>query len=263
MAIDFTEQEVPYVAELYTIVYKGNTLRYAASKIDIVFGGNAYTAATISRGEIEKESDLNVAKCKITLFMSALLQDFIKISPPSPIAVTIVRFQIDTLENDVIFVGEVSKISYSQNNQCEVEVTEQQKILYKTVPIILFQSLCNHSLYDAGCGLTRGDYAFTAEIYSVEAGGSLLVSDDLNSFAENYFSWGTCEFENDIRMITRHDGAHLNLHVPFDGIEAGDEVVCYAGCDLSASTCKNKFNNLANFLGFPYIPKKNPVYSGI
>ena len=37
----------------------------------------------------------------------------------------------------------------------------------------------------------------------------------------------------------------------------------YPGYDGSPATCVDKFDNLDNFVGFPYIPSKNPVVWGI
>jgi hypothetical protein len=46
-------------------------------------------------------------------------------------------------------------------------------------------------------------------------------------------------------------------------ILVGDNVTLTAGCDRTRATCVAKFNNLANFMGFPYIPTKNPYSSGL
>ncbi len=35
---------------------------------------------------------------------------------------------------------------------------------------------------------------------------------------------------------------------------AGDTFTVYYGCDHTPGTCQSKFNNLANFRGFPYVP---------
>jgi len=51
--------------------------------------------------------------------------------------------------------------------------------------------------------------------------------------------------------------------MPFDDEVVGKQVIVYAGCDKTPQTCKNKFNNLQNFRGFPYIPVKNPVIWGV
>lgn len=37
-------------------------------------------------------------------------------------------------------------------------------------------------------------------------------------------------------------------------IAPGDTFLIAAGCDKQFSTCKAKFDNLANFRGFPYVP---------
>ena len=46
-----------------------------------------------------------------------------------------------------------------------------------------------------------------------------------------------------------------------DGTNTDIEVI--RGCDKTRNTCLNKFNNLENFLGTPYIPINNPVIEGI
>jgi hypothetical protein len=39
----------------------------------------------------------------------------------------------------------------------------------------------------------------------------------------------------------------------------GVSIRFYAGCDGSIYTCRDKFNNVVNFGGHPYVPKDNPV----
>jgi uncharacterized phage protein (TIGR02218 family) len=41
--------------------------------------------------------------------------------------------------------------------------------------------------------------------------------------------------------------------LPFD-IEVGDDVRLVAGCDKTLATCRDKFNNVINFRGEPFIP---------
>ena len=40
----------------------------------------------------------------------------------------------------------------------------------------------------------------------------------------------------------------------------GDAFTVYAGCDHTQGTCQNRFNNLANFRGFPYVPPPQMAY---
>jgi len=45
----------------------------------------------------------------------------------------------------------------------------------------------------------------------------------------------------------------FNSPLPF-APNAGDAFTAYPGCDKTQNTCTAKFNNLANFEGFPYVP---------
>ena len=40
----------------------------------------------------------------------------------------------------------------------------------------------------------------------------------------------------------------------------GDAFTVYAGCDHTQGTCQGRFNNLANFRGFPYVPPPELAY---
>ncbi len=42
-------------------------------------------------------------------------------------------------------------------------------------------------------------------------------------------------------------------------IQVGDEFDLFAGCDRYFETCKNKFNNIVNFRGFPHIPGRDSI----
>src|SRR6185436_15403332 len=43
-------------------------------------------------------------------------------------------------------------------------------------------------------------------------------------------------------------------------IQVGDAYTIIAGCDKNLDTCKNKFNNVANFGGFPDIPGNDVIF---
>ncbi|MGH7247352.1 MAG: phage BR0599 family protein, partial [Pseudomonadota bacterium] len=50
-------------------------------------------------------------------------------------------------------------------------------------------------------------------------------------------------------------GASMTLLYPLESVPAtGDGFTVYFGCDHTMATCQSKFNNLANFRGFPFVP---------
>jgi hypothetical protein len=60
-------------------------------------------------------------------------------------------------------------------------------------------------------------------------------------------------------MITDHVGEKISIAYRFSELKDGDTVDAYAGCDGRAETCRDKFDNIDNFLGFPFTPQENPA----
>jgi uncharacterized phage protein (TIGR02218 family) len=117
-------------------------------------------------------------------------------------------------------------------------------------------------LFDDGCGLSEMDYQVET---TVNVAGSEMESGDFSAFADGYFTGGYVKIGSDMRLITDHVESTIVLHVPFGSyVASGAEVLAYPGCDGSPATCKNKFDNFEDgFLGFPYVPDKNPVIWGV
>ena len=52
----------------------------------------------------------------------------------------------------------------------------------------------------------------------------------------------------------------LLLHYPFSGNPTGSKTVdLVPGCDKTGAYCKDIFNNIINFIGFPYFPASDPT----
>ena len=53
----------------------------------------------------------------------------------------------------------------------------------------------------------------------------------------------------------------LALTYPLSALPAvGDTFMAYQGCDHTRATCAAKFNNLASFRGFPFVPPPQSAY---
>jgi uncharacterized phage protein (TIGR02218 family) len=133
-------------------------------------------------------------------------------------------------------------------------------VLTSRYPNLLFQSGCNHAVFDSGCGLLKDTWAVTGTVTAV-AGGNVFSS----IFAGNvgFFSLGILVSGDSASMITGHEAGYVSLHSPLAGLSAGSSITVYPGCDGLPATCKNKFNNFNHFLGFTCIPSSNPVIWGL
>lgn len=138
-----------------------------------------------------------------------------------------------------------------------------------TVNILeLYMISCRAELADGRCQVNMS--AFTK-------GGSVtdVVTDrrtisvhipDL-SFPLNYFKYGTLTWtagNNEGRSMEIKSFSvapyTLTLFLPMPGlIRVGDTFSIEAGCDKKFSTCRDRFNNVNNFRGEPYIPHEDTV----
>ena len=83
--------------------------------------------------------------------------------------------------------------------------------------------------------------------------------DRIDAQEDGYFTGGHIIFGDETRTIVDHVGSIVTIMYKFKELEDNDSVDAYPGCDGKIETCKDKFDNLLNFLGFPFIPVENPA----
>jgi uncharacterized phage protein (TIGR02218 family) len=164
-----------------------------------------------------------------------------------------------------LFQGRVSTIDNVGRTQATLTVASDLVILDYDMPKNLFSPICLHVLYDAGCGIIRGTFsidgacgdgstsnsiAFTGA-RAGDAQGSLVFSGALPGANSNVRST--------IKSANPGVGYTLMYPLPFSPA-VGDTFNVAFGCDHTQSTCQAKFNNLANFRGFPYVPPPQLAY---
>jgi hypothetical protein len=125
---------------------------------------------------------------------------------------------------------------------------------------------CPAALGDSECAVSLVSFTHTGTIDSVDATG-LQITDAARAEADGYFDYGlitmTSGTSNGYSMeVKSYTTGVLVLQqpVPF-GVAAGDTYSARAGCDKTHTTCKNTFNNLVNFRGFPHLPGIDKVLS--
>lgn len=86
---------------------------------------------------------------------------------------------------------------------------------------------------------------------------------------DNWFSYGAATWETGnnagaIMEVRAYDAseARITLYLPMvQEIEVGDELTVYAGCDKRLDTCIDKFSNVLNFRGEPYVPGQDEMFA--
>lgn len=128
----------------------------------------------------------------------------------------------------------------------------------------IYQATCDAVLGDADCGfdLTRPGFRVEEAVISLAGDATLRIA-DAGGQAAGFFAGGRLRATDGaaagltgwVRHDTASDGVReLGLWDALPGLAPGDRVRVEAGCDKRAATCRDRFDNFANFRGFPHIP---------
>ena len=106
-------------------------------------------------------------------------------------------------------------------------------------------------------------YKFSGTVTVVS--GNTVTVPGCSGFAAGWFTSGYVEMlsGDDARMITNHSGNVLQLLLPFPFNAVGKSIDVYAGCGHSIAICKTKYDNIPNFDGYAFVPKKNIFNTGL
>lgn len=196
---------------------------------------------------------------------SSVAAQFIPYMPIIPVKLRVYRYHAGEDAYVTELIGEVANGSINaETDLCVLTVRLLASQLDRKVPWPVFQKPCNHVLYGPGCRVNRDLYKVEAVLSDV-AGVVLRSPDFVHEEDPTYFVAGYMVrvATGEMRWIIAQDGDALTLQTPFLGIQEGEDVLAYAGCDLLKSTCKNKFNNLPRRWGFDHIPSKNPFADNV
>ncbi|MBI2801234.1 MAG: DUF2163 domain-containing protein [Gammaproteobacteria bacterium] len=120
---------------------------------------------------------------------------------------------------------------------------------------------CSADFCDAECGLNPATFTVTGTVTAVASKEQITVSvppsraGGLLTFTSGANNGGKME----VKTIA---GAVLNLYLPMPfAIAVGDSYSALAGCDHLFSTCRDVYNNVVNFRGFPDMMSSDQAYA--
>lgn len=123
-----------------------------------------------------------------------------------------------------------------------------------------YSTLCRADLGDARCMVNLALFTVTGSITSLV--NSRTFRDSTRTEADDVFNYGLLTFtsgDNTGRSMEVKDytqtGGEIELYAELGRpLQVGDAYEVYQGCDKRLTTCINKFNNVDNFRGEPYVP---------
>ena len=255
------KREQVQMPELYEIDSGDIVERFTSYNIDLTFRGDVFKAAPIKRGQIHFDSNLGTQSVDVSAATSTQFKSHIALTPINPAKVTVWRAVADDLTQYIkIFSGQVQSVS-SKGIISTAKCIGKNSILDARFPKTIYQSTCNHVVFDDNCKVLADKFKVIATVSGIS--GTDYTSSAFSAYADGYFDFGYARSGSAIRMITRHIGDTITLQVQFDAsVGVGDNIELFPGCDGAYDTCVAKFNNIDNFLGMTTIPSKNPCIWG-
>ena len=264
------------MADLYAITLSGGqVLRHTGADMPVVWDGQTYGAheLIIKRGATRTAVGLDVDSN--TLQISAAPDYRLEGLQWAEAALGGVldgaRVKIDRVFFDAelrpvgavnIFSGRVSDVSGSRSS-VKVDVKSDIELLNVSSPRNIYQAGCMRTLYDDGCKVNREKFTVNGRVTENSQTGTVLKHNLTQP--DGWFSQGVIKFTSGrnaglSRTVKVHSGNTFEfaLRLPFPP-QAGDVFKVYPGCNKRRDTCKDKFNNIVHFRGFPFIPSADTV----
>jgi uncharacterized phage protein (TIGR02218 family) len=229
------------------------TFFYTSSNESIIFLGDIYNPVSISRGELNQTSNIEKATIDITIpFNTALVLQYVSEVIIDEFSVIIYRenaggyAQIYSGILDAITVGEP---------MATINAISRTKALETDTLQIMHSIQCPYKLFDAStCKASSAGFTLTGTIDTINS--TSITSSVFATKPDGWLIGGELIVNSRRRMILSHIGNNIIIS-PFLNASAGDSFEAFAGCGHNTDDCLNKFSNLDNFGGEPYIPTKD------
>lgn len=279
-----------YLVDLFTFtLVDGTVLNYCSGGTDIINDGTTYLCGMSTGGPFfKREGEGSTIKWAIGLDVDTLnfsvLPGTGTVTPaggsgagiPFSQAVTegvfdyaecmVNRAVMTTWGNTsagliLLFDGLVGAISSGRENALRFTIDSYKDILSINMPRNIYQPGCMNTLFDTACTVIKNNFKSTGTLTS----GSTVSSLNTMSLsqASGYFNLGSIQFTSGpnegvtalVQQYTHGSTSTITIIPPLPKTPGtSDAYAIYPGCDKTSFTCQNKFNNLVNFRGFPFIP---------
>ena len=246
--------------ELYWFMRGVESWTYTSGAYPIVLDTNTYEPlAGLKRGEVTRGRERSRNQLSIDIPRTAdIVQQYITVPKQSPIWLKIYRIHEGETDYRIFYQGRVRAVDF-KGGMAKMTLDDILASVYKQAFRHKFQNQCNHFMFDSNCTLSEEDYLHNDVAVATVSGETITLD---NAAAAGAFINGQVRRSNGERRQVVNDtkagSTHtLTLRMPFEGLEAGEEVdLIEAACRNSWATCPA--DNKVNYGGYPLVPRKNP-----
>lgn len=186
---------------------------------------------------------------------------FLTMPPSSRISITVYNTHAGTDEFIQRWYGAVIGVNYSAIDSVKITCQSIDALTNKPGATEVYSRQCNAVIYKGKCMVNKIDYKMIGKIIKITRTNIEVV--EATSRPDGWFNGGFFEYsigdgESDSRYIESHVGQVLTVWGNTSGLQLGQMINLYPGCNLTADHCLNKFNNLLNRQSFEHIQGRSP-----
>lgn len=244
--------------DLFRFVY-GSQVWTCSSGPEIEYNGETYAMFAVGRDEIGQTQELHKSGLNVVLPRTCELSMLYLVgNPEAVVTLTVYRLHVGASDGPIVYwKGRVVSVEWSGAEArltCESVFTSLKRPGLRA----RYQRMCRHALYSDQCGVSKAAYAIAGAVSAINAARTVLTVTAAAALEDGWFSGGMVETPSGgFLFVTRHAGSSLTLANPC-ALAVSDAVTLYPGCARGRQACNNKFNNILNFGGWPWIPSRNP-----
>lgn len=245
--------------ELYRFVH-GTTVWTYSNGPEIEHGGETYAAFPIGREDMQQTKELHKSPLEILVPRTSELSLLYLAGNPEHITtITVFRMHLAAEDGPIVcWKGRVVSVDWSDNVAAKLSCESVFTSLKRPGLRARYQRMCRHALYSDQCGVDKAAYAVSGTVGNVTDNGRTVEVAEASGEDDGWFTGGMIQTPSGAYLfITGHQGAALTLSRPCS-LAPDDEVTIYPGCGRNRETCKDKFDNILSFGGWPWIPPRNP-----
>lgn len=271
MTYQATEQSVHggKPIELYRYAGTYQTFRYTSAQTPISFQADdelvpyTYTPIAMKRtgiNQVTPNDDNGDVEIELPVTTDLVSIYGFQIAPPS-LELTLFRYH-NSAEFIRYWNGDVENINVVKGTATIRIPSRLAAALAADFPNVYFQTPCNHTLFDARCGIDISLWSQTTTIGTVS--GRNLTVGSVGALSGKLVGGDALLPSGERRMIVSQTGTSIVVNYPFSQAAPSDSIILAAGCDLAwAGDCLTRYNNTARFGGYPFTPTVNIFTSGI
>lgn len=254
----------------------GKDWYYTNSDQDITFDSQVYTAIPISMTSVVQSGDAKAENLDFTLPASATICVYLdtffptetigvrvrKVHMDETVATGEYTSPVDPLDAPVIWVGEHINTKRPSVSQRVLTCNTLSLSMNRGGLRLSWSRQCPHFLYMRGCFVNKADFAVTLTSFVV-VDGVTVNAVEFGTMDANYFDGGFIEWESETGVVERTGietqvGGTATIFGTTVGMATGASFIAYPGCNRTAETCNEKFDNLLNYGGINHMQGTSP-----